>query len=78
LAVTKLPGGTAWSYELKFDAYRAIGLKATGKVRLFSRNGKDFFLAGLPRSGLRLKRSPTNGVYRAEITAGWKRGAPLN
>jgi len=28
LAVAKLPEGAAWSYELKFDGYRAIGLKA--------------------------------------------------
>jgi bifunctional non-homologous end joining protein LigD len=42
LAVTKLPEGPAWTYELKFDGYRALGLKANGKVRLLSRNGKDF------------------------------------
>jgi bifunctional non-homologous end joining protein LigD len=41
MAVTKLPEAT-WSYELKFDGYRAIGVKATGQVRLFSRNSKDF------------------------------------
>jgi ATP-dependent DNA ligase len=28
LAVAKLPEGATWSYELKFDGYRAIGLKA--------------------------------------------------
>jgi bifunctional non-homologous end joining protein LigD len=39
VAVTKLPEGAAWSYELKFDGYRAIGVKASGQVRLFSRNG---------------------------------------
>jgi hypothetical protein len=49
LAVTKLREGPAWSYELKFDGYRAIGVKATGPVRLFSRNGKDS-LDGLHRS----------------------------
>jgi ATP-dependent DNA ligase len=42
VAVTKLPEGAAWSYELKFDGYRAIGVKGAGQVRLFSRNGKDF------------------------------------
>jgi bifunctional non-homologous end joining protein LigD len=42
VAVTKLPEGPAWTYELKFDGYRALGVKANGKVRLLSRNGKDF------------------------------------
>jgi len=41
LAVTKLPEGPPWSYELKFDGYRAIGAKAAGQVRLFSRNAKE-------------------------------------
>jgi hypothetical protein len=36
LAVTKLPEGPAWAYELKFDGYRALGVKANGKVRLLS------------------------------------------
>jgi bifunctional non-homologous end joining protein LigD len=42
LAVAKLPEGPAWTYELKFDGYRALGMKTGGKVRLLSRNGKGF------------------------------------
>jgi ATP dependent DNA ligase domain len=42
VAVTKLPEGPAWTYELKFDGYRALGMKTGGKVRLLSRNGNDF------------------------------------
>jgi hypothetical protein len=29
LAVTKLPEGPAWTYELKFDGYRALGIRET-------------------------------------------------
>jgi bifunctional non-homologous end joining protein LigD len=42
LAVSKLPEGPAWSYELKFDGYRALALKTDGRIKLLSRNGKDF------------------------------------
>jgi DNA ligase D-like protein (predicted ligase) len=42
LAVPKLPEGLDWSYELKFDGYRALGMKTDGQVQLLSRNGKDF------------------------------------
>lgn len=41
-AVKELPEGPSWEYELKLDGYRALGLKSEGRVRLFSRNGKDF------------------------------------
>jgi hypothetical protein len=49
LAVTKLPEGPAWSYELKFDGYRALGLKANGRVRLLSRQRLHFSLVSIAR-----------------------------
>jgi bifunctional non-homologous end joining protein LigD len=42
LPVEKLPESSAWSYELKFDGYRALGLKADDRIQLLSRNGKNF------------------------------------
>ena len=41
-AVNELPEGPAWSYELKFDGYRGLGLRTERRSRLFSRNGRDF------------------------------------
>jgi bifunctional non-homologous end joining protein LigD len=38
--VSEPPAGD-WSYELKFDGYRAIALKGGDEVRLLSRNQKD-------------------------------------
>ena len=42
LAVETLPEGPGWTYELKLDGYRALGIKTGGEVRLRSRNDKDF------------------------------------
>jgi DNA ligase D-like protein (predicted ligase) len=43
LAVTDLPAGSDWEYELKLDGFRAIAFKTRGRVHLRSRNGKDFW-----------------------------------
>jgi bifunctional non-homologous end joining protein LigD len=66
--LAKLPGGPAWSYELKFDGYRALGMKAAGHVRLFSRNGKDLTqrFASIARA---LKTLPDNAVIDGEFIA---------
>jgi ATP-dependent DNA ligase len=42
LAVTKLPGGPEWVYEIKLDGYRAVAINAKGKPNLYSRNRKSF------------------------------------
>ena len=36
------PGHGDWSYELKFDGYRALAMKSGRSVQLFSSNAKDF------------------------------------
>jgi bifunctional non-homologous end joining protein LigD len=41
LRVRELPAGN-WLYELKFDGYRALALKAGNEVRLLSRNRTNF------------------------------------
>jgi DNA ligase D-like protein (predicted ligase) len=42
LAVTKLPSGSKWVYEIKLDGYRAIAVNAKGKLSLYSRRHKSF------------------------------------
>jgi bifunctional non-homologous end joining protein LigD len=45
-AAIDLPAGQAWSYEVKWDGYRALALKDGARVQLLSRNqknlGRDF------------------------------------
>jgi DNA ligase D-like protein (predicted ligase) len=57
LAVSTLPTGPTWLYEVKFDGYRAIAVKSGGRPNLFSRRRNSFngqyslvfdALAGLP------------------------------
>jgi DNA ligase D-like protein (predicted ligase) len=42
--VDRLPEGDEWSYEVKFDGYRALLLKNGGAVQIRSRNNKDLTL----------------------------------
>jgi bifunctional non-homologous end joining protein LigD len=37
----ELPRGDAWTYEVKWDGYRAIAAKSAGGVQLISRNQKN-------------------------------------
>jgi len=42
LAVSELPEGQEWAYEVKFNGYRAQGVKTAGRVQLRSRYGANF------------------------------------
>ena len=42
LAVPKLPDGPQWLYQIKLDGYRAIAVKSSGKLNLFSRRRNSF------------------------------------
>jgi bifunctional non-homologous end joining protein LigD len=57
LRTERLPEGSDWLLELKLDGYRAVAIKAAGKLHLRSRNDNDFnsrypgivkALAGMP------------------------------
>jgi ATP-dependent DNA ligase len=42
LAVSKLPEGSQWVYEIELDGYCALGIKSDGSVRLLSRRNNSF------------------------------------
>ena len=59
LAVSKLPAGWDWVYEIKLDGYRAFAINSNGKLSLYSRRRKSFArqyqhvfdaLRGLPKN----------------------------
>jgi hypothetical protein len=41
LAVTKLPDGQQWLYEIKLDGYRAIGVKTSREIRRTATTSAD-------------------------------------
>ena len=55
--VKRLPEGDDWTYELKFDGYRALIIKDKQRVELRSRKNKDLtgMYRGIAAAGLRLQ-----------------------
>jgi bifunctional non-homologous end joining protein LigD len=68
LAVAKLPEGPDWKYEIKFDGYRALGIKIHGRMQLLSRNGSDFSTR-YPSVVRPLSKLPDDTVIDGEIVA---------
>jgi len=66
--VPKLPEGPDWTYEVKLDGYRAIGVKTSHEAILYSRNGKNFNKR-FPEIAEVLVNLPANTVIDGEIVA---------
>jgi bifunctional non-homologous end joining protein LigD len=73
--VTALPKEGNWSYEIKFDGYRALGVKTDGAVKLFSRN-ENLLNARFPRIIAALEELPGNFAIDGEIVALDDKGRP--
>ena len=74
-AVTELPAGDGWTFEIKFDGYRCIALKTGSKVTLYSRNEKklnDRF----PTLAKALAELPDDFAVDGEIVAMDEAGKP--
>src|SRR5262245_19886957 len=66
--VAQLPSGPGWAYEVKYDGYRAIAVKAASGARLLSRNGSD--LRGrFPSVAAALAALPAGTLLNGEVVA---------
>src|ERR1700722_19200898 len=75
LRTEKLPESTDYQYELKLDGYRALAIKAGGKVHLRSRNDNDFN-ARYPGIVKALAPMPDDTVLDGEVVALDAEGRP--
>lgn len=66
--VPKLPEGPDWTYEVKFDGYRAIGVQGSQEATIYSRNGKNFNNR-YPHLAEALGSLPADTVVDGEVVA---------
>jgi bifunctional non-homologous end joining protein LigD len=66
--VSKLPDGPDWTFEVKLDGYRAIGVKTSHEAILYSRNAKNFNKR-FPQIAQALGDLPADTVIDGEVVA---------
>lgn len=71
----RLPSGADWSYELKLDGYRAIVMKHSGSVTIFSRRGNNM-TAGFPTLAKAFSFLPEETVVDGELVVLDETGKP--
>jgi bifunctional non-homologous end joining protein LigD len=73
--VARLPEGSDWTYEVKLDGYRSIGVKTSREAILYSRNGKNFNKRFLQIAEA-LRDLPDDTVIDGEVVALDESGRP--
>jgi bifunctional non-homologous end joining protein LigD len=73
--VGELPEGPQWLYEIKFDGYRALGVKARGEVELQSRNRLKLN-ARFPKIAAALEALDDGTILDGEVVAVDAQGRP--
>jgi bifunctional non-homologous end joining protein LigD len=68
LVVPKLPEGSDWTYEVKLDGYRSIGVRTSHDTIVYSRNGKNFNKR-YPYIAEALAELPADSVVDGEVVA---------
>jgi len=65
----RIPHGDGWTFEVKFDGYRAVAYIRGGECRLVSRNGNDLTgrFADVAKALVKAVKSP-NAVVDGEVT----------